>query len=238
MPDKQCKKCNQLLQLSQFGKNSSNKDGLMTRCKACLTQMNHEKRGMAESTRLKLEGKKRCRECKEIKSIAEDFYLSNKEKGWVCSYCKNCLKDSLQDWRADNQEHLKEYAQDNRGRINEQARQRRQNLRLTNPELLRERDRKQASTPSVRERNRRNAKVQKAKRRGAPYTPEALEYIEILKGDPCVYCGKHYETTEHIVAVSKGGTGDWDNLASACGSCNSSKWKKDLLDFMLYRIGL
>lgn len=60
-------------------------------------------------------------------------------------------------------------------------------------------------------------------------------YPAILLGDPCSYCGAPAEHIDHIVPLSRGGGGDWDNLTAACADCNMSKGAKSLLDFMLSR---
>jgi 5-methylcytosine-specific restriction endonuclease McrA len=73
-------------------------------------------------------------------------------------------------------------------------------------------------------------------RRGVPFTPEAVEYLALILGDPCVYCGGPTESVDHIVPVSRGGTGDWDNIAPACKSCNSEKHARPLLAFLLRRV--
>lgn len=46
----------------------------------------------------------------------------------------------------------------------------------------------------------------------------------------CAYCGHYGGSLEcdHIVPVSKGGSDDLDNLATACRACNRSKGAKDL----------
>src|SRR5215216_815942 len=72
-----------------------------------------------------------------------------------------------------------------------------------------------------------------ARRRETPFTDEALAYIASIVNDPCSYCGGPAGEVDHIVAVRSGGTGDWDNLASACRSCNASKGDKSLLRFLL-----
>jgi 5-methylcytosine-specific restriction endonuclease McrA len=60
-------------------------------------------------------------------------------------------------------------------------------------------------------------------------------YPAILLGDPCSYCGAPSEHIDHIVALSRGGSGDWDNLTAACAACNMSKSAQSLLAFMLSR---
>ena len=90
-----------------------------------------------------------------------------------------------------------------------------------------------------RERERaRSAKGQQraARRRGVPFTVEALAYIPVIQNDPCVYCGKTgRQTIDHIIPISRGGNGDWGNLAAACLSCNSGKADRSLLAFLLAR---
>jgi hypothetical protein len=39
----------------------------------------------------------------------------------------------------------------------------------------------------------------------------------------CTYCGRHAQSVDHIIPLSKGGTNDPDNLTAACNTCNSSK---------------
>jgi len=53
-----------------------------------------------------------------------------------------------------------------------------------------------------------------------------------VKGEKCAYCGKDATTVDHIIPKSKNGTDDKDNLVPACKSCNSSKYDKDLVDFL------
>lgn len=48
-------------------------------------------------------------------------------------------------------------------------------------------------------------------------------------GFACVYCGdRNRLTLDHVVAVSRGGTDNAENLVTACKSCNSSKGAKAL----------
>lgn len=64
--------------------------------------------------------------------------------------------------------------------------------------------------------------------------------IKLKAGDYCFYCGaeisKENLTADHVFPRIKGGTNDMDNIIFVCKSCNSSKGKKDLLEwFMLNR---
>ena len=61
--------------------------------------------------------------------------------------------------------------------------------------------------------------------------------IKLKVGDYCFYCGaeisKENLTADHVFPRIKGGTNDMDNIIFVCKSCNSSKGKKDLLEWFL-----
>lgn len=80
-----------------------------------------------------------------------------------------------------------------------------------------------------------NARRQKFKRRGEEPSLESREYIELLKADPCSYCGEPMEHVDHIVARAEWGIGwsQWENLTSACQQCNCQKNARPLLSFLL-----
>lgn len=50
----------------------------------------------------------------------------------------------------------------------------------------------------------------------------------------CCYCGKSDVklTIDHIVPISRGGTNSLNNIALACGHCNSSKGNKTLDEWL------
>lgn len=72
----------------------------------------------------------------------------------------------------------------------------------------------------------------KARRQGVPMDADAKTYAQLLLTDPCSYCGGPAGEIDHIVPVTRQGTGDWDNLTSACRSCNAQKNAKPLLAFL------
>lgn len=46
-------------------------------------------------------------------------------------------------------------------------------------------------------------------------------------GRKCVYCSSTHDLTiDHVVPLSKGGDNEWDNLVTACKSCNCKKGNK------------
>jgi len=54
--------------------------------------------------------------------------------------------------------------------------------------------------------------------------------VFLRDGYACQYCGKHAHdlTIDHVVPKSKGGAHAWDNLVSACKTCNHRKGGKSL----------
>lgn len=64
-------------------------------------------------------------------------------------------------------------------------------------------------------------------------TAEGIEFVDILRHDPCSYCGGPAGHIDHIEPLAFGGENSWENLAAACKSCNSKKKTKSLLMFLL-----
>ena len=59
-----------------------------------------------------------------------------------------------------------------------------------------------------------------------PYRKVSLTRMNIFRrdGNRCLYCGSPHDLTiDHIIPRSKGGGESWDNLATACQSCNTKK---------------
>ena len=62
------------------------------------------------------------------------------------------------------------------------------------------------------------------------------EKIKLTSGQICNYCGAVDNLAlDHIFPRKYGGEDNADNLIFACRSCNSSKGKKDLMEWMEYR---
>jgi hypothetical protein len=62
------------------------------------------------------------------------------------------------------------------------------------------------------------------------------EKIKLHAGPLCTYCGSTEELTlDHIFPKKKGGKDSAENLVLACKSCNSSKGKKDLIEWIIFR---
>ncbi|MBL4701584.1 MAG: HNH endonuclease [Phycisphaeraceae bacterium] len=62
------------------------------------------------------------------------------------------------------------------------------------------------------------------------------EKIKLLSGNKCSYCGATENLAlDHIFPKKFGGKDAGDNLVYACRPCNSSKGKKDLMEWMSYK---
>jgi hypothetical protein len=90
-----CSFCENIKALSDFGKDSHAKDGLMPVCKSCINAYNKKIRaGVFESSSGKVlapEGMKFCPTCKEFKFFS-DFYRDNKKKSLCADSCKKCIE--------------------------------------------------------------------------------------------------------------------------------------------------
>lgn len=62
------------------------------------------------------------------------------------------------------------------------------------------------------------------------------EKIKLKTGQICNYCGSNEKLSlDHIFPLKVGGKDDAENLIFACRTCNSSKGKKDLMEWMHYK---
>lgn len=62
------------------------------------------------------------------------------------------------------------------------------------------------------------------------------EKIKIQTGSICNYCGSTEKLTlDHIFPKKHSGQDNSENLVCACRTCNSSKGKKDLMEWMIFR---
>lgn len=62
------------------------------------------------------------------------------------------------------------------------------------------------------------------------------EKIKLKSNNRCSYCNSNEQlSVDHIFPQKLGGKHTGDNLIVACKTCNSSKGKKDLMEWMNYR---
>lgn len=126
-------------------------------------------------------------------------------------HCKICVSENTKTWREANWARYRETSQARYARDRDKVLAKVQEWQRANPEKRRE--------------------ARRRRRYGAG-DPETIAYVEVLRSDPCVYCGGAAGTLEHIVPVSTGGDNHWTNYASACLGCNISKNATPLLIFL------
>jgi hypothetical protein len=64
-------------------------------------------------------------------------------------------------------------------------------------------------------------------------------YRDVLRADPCAYCGRKGGTLDHIASRHGAkGPNAWTNLSGACLRCNMEKGSGTLLMFLAKRAGL
>lgn len=61
---------------------------------------------------------------------------------------------------------------------------------------------------------------------------QKLPYLNMIRNDPCAYCGGEGGTADHVVPQARGGE-NRDNLTGSCQPCNNAKGHKDLLTYLL-----
>jgi 5-methylcytosine-specific restriction endonuclease McrA len=127
-------------------------------------------------------------------------------------------------------EYQKAYTAEWRERNADGIRQKKAEAYRANPEVVKERVRRwNAANP---ERRRETARIN-ARRRLLGGDADARDYGEVLRRDPCSYCGGPAGAVDHITAVARGGPNTWTNFTAACTSCNSRKSTKDLLTHLI-----
>lgn len=68
-----------------------------------------------------------------------------------------------------------------------------------------------------------------AEKAGVPW-----DFIQLLRADPCAFCGDSSYGLDHIESQKRGGSHNWDNLAGICVRCNSRKRTSSLLGYLLW----
>jgi 5-methylcytosine-specific restriction endonuclease McrA len=156
--------------------------------------------------------------------------------------CSDCYREYQREWYKKKRSNNEDYLEKNRKRSKSYYKENKDKwrnykrlYRKENLDLVRFWSRE--SSKRYRQNNPDyvlGQRAQNAKRRALGYiTKETIKLVFTLY-PRCVYCGSlENKTLEHVVPISKGGTNDFDNLATACSSCNSSKKGKTLLEFMV-----
>jgi hypothetical protein len=235
MTDRQCTKCGNWKAISEFHADSRKRDGLDTRCKACVNakrrQQTQERPGMhaARGRRQRASDPERARE------IQRKAYRKNREANLERGrrYRKANSKKRVEynrQWVAANYERAKEYIR---------------NWRKAHPEKSKEYARRYLSDPENRakkyERNRQREAQNPDQRRVilqrrlarkkaliSQLTTSQWKWLKKQSDHRCVYCGRHESEAgtlqqEHVIPVIQGGHFTVSNIVPACGTCNLRK---------------
>lgn len=140
-------------------------------------------------------------------------------------------------WQQANPERASElkaqYRERHRAEIRARSLARYYQLMAENPEKVRAWRRNWAKTKKGILANR----AARSARRGAAYTAEALEWIAKLEDPLCIYCGRFATEIDHLVPITRGGTGELSNLATACRRCNARKNDMTYEEFLKIGVG-
>lgn len=179
--------------------------------------------------KLRLEGKKQCATCNEIKSI-DNFSADHRAVGGKSSQCNVCRAPKINEWQnAHYDRQLKasrEWKNRNPDYVKQYSSQYHRNNKEKRKAYLREWYQANPGMKRVyrqqRDRRQRNAK--------GHFTLEQLMGRIQYYGGRCYLCGcnwyalpKFDQTIDHVIALHNGGSNWPANLRPACRSCNSSK---------------
>lgn len=168
---------------------------------------------------------KPCKKCGEIKPLAS-FHNDKRNRDGKQGQCKECRNQRIAQWQKQNPERLKVAMKKWRTRNPEKVRDYSAKYWAENTEVCKAK-RKEWMTP---ERNSYYLRLRRARVKGAKgsHTLTQLKARIAFYGHRCYLCGGSYDTIDHVIPVSAGGTNWPANLRPACRSCNSRKGKTRL----------
>jgi len=169
-------------------------------------------------------GLKQCSKCKKVKNIDSSFYLRD---GKPSSQCKECIRQRMRRYRADNPE---------------KCRERNKMWYLKNIEKMRKYDKKRRELHPEYNRNnsRRWRKECKdkasygsikngARARNLEFNITYEEYLDFFN-KPCVYCGRPNQSGLDRVDNERGYV--IGNIVTCCKDCNVMKWSMSIEEFL------
>lgn len=193
---------------------------------------------------------KRCRICLVEKDETE-FYPHKQTRDRLMGECKECSRAAANRYREEHPTYTADRWRDNKVELSAQHRDYVARKLLEDPEWRHNRYVKcYYSSPDVRAKaiaraiiwcaenpERRNLiGVAYAERRrgmiGDAYIgPDEIEQLFESFGWTCAYCGRSDAplTVDHVLALSRGGRHEIENLVPACRSCNSRKNARGIL---------
>jgi 5-methylcytosine-specific restriction endonuclease McrA len=179
-----------------------------------------------------------CTKCGQRKE-RHDFYACSKSKSGIRPRCKACMRE----YEVQNADRIAAYKAEYRlknaaelaRKTREWVRANPERVRLKNKnktELQRAADKERIRRWKMENPDRWRALRRKHKWLRSGADAESAEYAEIVRADPCSYCGGVGGTVDHIVPLDQGGRHHWSNFTGACAWCNKSKHTTSAILFM------
>lgn len=212
---KRCTKCGEEKGLGEFGQDKRARDGRKSECRACARLRD---RAYSKTPRGRQNAVKRAQ---RYRQRHRERVLANQRAGYARHREKRL--EEMATWRAENRA-------THRNAVRRWAQ--------ANPKRKLELQKQYAERHP--ERVLANARRQEMRRRGEGENPtaETVEYMLILRADPCGLCGQPTEHVDHIEPrrcwnLKVPGWNQWENLSGACQHCNCRKAQIGLLHYLL-----
>lgn len=221
---KKCSRCQETKENIEFGKRTSSKDGLDSRCLKCIrecSKQSSDKNRTKNNSRVTVSSKL-CPTCR-VEKTADCFGTNPGSKDGLrneCKYCRNVKtrhKYKNEDYFRDSESirAAKNYIKNRDYILNRTKQWSKNNL-----------DKK------VEQRHRRQARLY-----GQIEFDLPKNFIKILRekqNNTCFYCSKSEVklTVEHMMPLSRGGKHCFNNVILACTTCNFSKHNKTLSEWL------
>jgi len=170
--------------------------------------------------KLRVEGKKQCSKCDEIRSFNQ-FENDPRSTDGLSSQCKVCRNPYFKNWQTHNRDKTRAASQGWKKRNPDRVKAYSARYYADNKEEMRAKF-KAYMTP---ERNSYYLRLRRDRKRGAKgrCTFVQLQARIDYYGGLCWICKAPMEAIDHVKPLAKGGT-EWPaNLRSICTSCNSVK---------------
>jgi hypothetical protein len=216
MQDKKlCKKCNQLLDINMFYKDSRSKSGVTSYCKECNKALTKEWYVNNREKAIEYAIMNMARHPERSKEADKRYYYRHKEEN----------NRQSKEWRKNNPEKADQYVRDWQKKHPDKIRGWHARYRKNNKEKEIIRHKKYKKEHPYMAIKHSHIRIAKMKSLRADFTKEQWNYVKQYFNNACCYCGRTDTklTQDHLVALSAGGDYTIGNIVPACKSCNSSK---------------
>jgi hypothetical protein len=205
---KQCTKCQQTKEYTEFGKRSRKGDGYNSWCKECARVAVKQARVKNEArTQIDIPEYKICGICGEIKPHTQ-YSKSKREKDGLNYMCSDCVSAKAQAYKLSGKkkESDKKYRTSDKGKATCSYNYKRRNSRQRDKSVF-------------------------------MITRDQWDTMVASCNGVCPYCNNPTDnfTLDHLTPISKGGKHVPENIIPCCHSCNASKQHRDVFEWLEYK---